>query len=150
MGFTIICIVDFTFLIMLFYALQLVIVRQPSSYILHRLLKFFFRWIPHPHGIYNASITHICRISRGYPWAIRKNWTNSKWPSFGEGQTLNWHHFRQNRSSFLILVSTVGFSDMPDLVVCSEITLDIALWVTFKMATICPRSNNKLILFSTQ
>ena len=33
-------------------------------------------------------------------------------------------------------VSTIGFSGMPDLVVWSEITLDIALWVKSKMAAI--------------
>ena len=46
-------------------------------------------------------------------------------------------------------VDPIGFSDMPDLVVWSEITLDIALWVKSKMTAICPRSNNKLILFLT-
>ena len=40
-----------------------VIVRQPSSYTLHRLLKFFFRWIQHPHGIYIAYLPDIKRIS---------------------------------------------------------------------------------------
>ena len=39
---------------------------------------------------------------------------------------------------------------MPDLVVWSEITLDIALWVKSKMAAICPRSNNKMISFPKQ
>ena len=34
----------------------------------------------------------------------------------------------------MILVSTVGFSDMPDLVMWLEITLDIALWVKSKVA----------------
>ena len=125
---------------------KLVIVRQPSSYTPHQLFKFFFDGFHTLMG----RITHICRISRGYPWAIWENWTNSKWPPFGEGQTLNWHHFRQNRSSFLILVSTIGFSGMPDLVVWSEINLAIALWVKSKMAAICPRSNNKLIWFLTQ
>ena len=50
----------------------------------------------------------------------------------------------------MIFVSTIGFSGMPDLVVWSEIPLDIALWVKYKMAAICPRSNNKLIYYSTQ
>ena len=50
----------------------------------------------------------------------------------------------------MVFVSTMGFSGMPDLVVWSEITLDIALWVESKMAAMCPRSNNKLIYFSTQ
>ena len=49
----------------------------------------------------------------------------------------------------MIFLSTIGFSGMPDLVVWSEITLYIALWVK-KMAAICPRSNNKLIYYSTQ
>ena len=34
----------------------------------------------------------------------------------------------------MILVSTKRFSSMPDLVVWSEITLDVALWVKSKMA----------------
>ena len=50
----------------------------------------------------------------------------------------------------MILVCTIGFLGMPDLVVWSAIILDIALWVISKMATICPRSNNKLISFSPQ
>ena len=50
----------------------------------------------------------------------------------------------------MIFVSTIGFLGMPDQVVWSEITLDIALWVKSKMAAICPRSNNKLIYYLTQ
>ena len=50
----------------------------------------------------------------------------------------------------MICVSTVGFSGMPDLVVWSEITLNIALWVKSKMVAIWPRSNIKLISFSTE
>ena len=50
----------------------------------------------------------------------------------------------------MIFVSTIGFSGMPDLVVWSEITLDIALWVKSKMAAIWSRSNIKLISFSTE
>ena len=49
-----------------------------------------------------------------------------------------------------MFVSTIGFSDMLDLVVWSEKTLDIALWVKSKMAAIWPRSNIKLISFSTE
>ena len=37
----------------------------------------------------------------------------------------------------MILVSTIGFSCMPDMVVWFESTLDIALWVKAKMAVIC-------------
>ena len=50
----------------------------------------------------------------------------------------------------MILMSTPGFSGVLDLMVWSAITLYIALWVKSKMAAICPRSNNKLISFSTQ
>ena len=50
----------------------------------------------------------------------------------------------------MILVFTIGFSGMPVLGVCSEITLDIAVGVKSKMVTICPMSNNKLLSFSTQ
>ena len=67
---------------------------------------------------------------------------NPRWPPFAQGQTTNWYIFRQNRSRLTILVSTIGFSGMPDLVVGLEITLDIALLVKSKMADICPRSNN--------
>ena len=44
----------------------------------------------------------------------------------------------------MIFVSTIGVSGIPDLVVWSKITFDIALWVKSKMAAICPRSNTKL------
>ena len=50
----------------------------------------------------------------------------------------------------MIFVSTIGFSGIPDHVVWSKMTFDVALWVKSKMATICPRSNNKLIYYSTQ
>ena len=69
---------------------------------------------------------------------------NQRWPPFDQGQTINWYIFRQNRSRLTILVSTIGFSGMPDLVVGLEITLDIALLVKSKMADICSRSNNIL------
>ena len=48
------------------------------------------------------------------------------------------------------LVSTIQFSGMPDLVVWSEITLDVALWVKSKMAAFCPRSNSKSISYLPQ
>ena len=32
------------------------------------------------------------------------------------------------------MVSTIGFSDMPDIMVWSDITFDIALWLISKMA----------------
>ena len=43
----------------------------------------------------------------------------------------------------MILVSTIGFSSMPDIVEWFESTLDIALGVKCKMAAIC--ENQKLI-----
>ena len=52
---------------------------------------------------------------------------NPRWPPFDQGQTLNWYIFRQNRSRLTILMFTIWFSGMPDLVVGLEITLDIAL-----------------------
>ena len=67
-----------------------------------------------------------------------------RWQPFDQGQTINWYIFRQNRSKLTILVSTIGFSGMPDLVVGLEITLDFALLVKSKMADMCPRSNNIL------
>ena len=36
----------------------------------------------------------------------------------------------------MIFVSAIGFAGMPNLVVWSEITLDIVLWVKSKMAAI--------------
>ena len=39
----------------------------------------------------------------------------------------------------MILVSTIGFSCMPDTMVWLEISLDIALWVKSKMAFISAR-----------
>ena len=62
-------------------------------------------------------------------------------------QTINWYIFRQNRSRLTILVSTTGFSGMPDRVVGLEITLDIALLVKSKMADICSTSNNILVSY---
>ena len=50
----------------------------------------------------------------------------------------------------MISVSTIVFSGMPDLVLWSEIILDIALWVKSQMAAIWPRSNIKLISFSNE
>ena len=50
----------------------------------------------------------------------------------------------------MISVSTIRFSRMRDLVVWSEINLDVALWVKSEMAAFCPRSNSKSISLSTQ
>ena len=53
---------------------------------------------------------------------------NPRWPPFAQGQTINLYILRQNSSRLTILVSSIGFSGMPDLVVGLEITLDIACW----------------------
>ena len=74
---------------------------------------------------------------------------NPRWPPFDQSQTFNWYIFRQNRSRLTLLMSTIGFSGMPNLVVELEITLDIALLVKSKMADICPKSNNILVSFWT-
>ena len=47
----------------------------------------------------------------------------------------------------MILVSTIGFSGMPDIEVWSKNSLDIALWVKSKMAAICIRSDNESMSF---
>ena len=47
-----------------------------------------------------------------------------------------------NSSRFTILVSTIWFSGMPDLVVRSKITLTIALQIKSKMSYVGPKSNN--------
>ena len=52
---------------------------------------------------------------------------NLRWPTFVEGQAIN--SFRQNRDRFVFLVSIMGFSGMPYIVVLSENILDSALWV---------------------
>ena len=45
----------------------------------------------------------------------------------------------------MILVSIMGFSGTPDIVVCPEKFVDIAWWVKSMKETICSRSNNKFI-----
>ena len=48
----------------------------------------------------------------------------------------------------MFLVSILGFSCMPDIVVLSENIFDIVLWVKkSKMAAICSKLNNNLISF---
>ena len=61
---------------------------------------------------------------------------------------IDWHHFRQNGHKSIILVSTIGFSIMSDIMVWLESSLDIALWVESKMAAICEKQ--KLIQLSTE
>ena len=55
--------------------------------------------------------------------------TNLRLPPFVQGQTINWNHFRHKKGIFAFLVSILGFSCMPDIVVLSENIFDIALWV---------------------
>ena len=50
----------------------------------------------------------------------------------------------------MILVSTMEFSDIPDIMVLPEIILDITLWVKSKMASIPARLSYKLTSFSTE
>ena len=50
----------------------------------------------------------------------------------------------------MILVSTMDFSDMRDIMVLQETILDIAFWVKSKMATISARLSYKLTSFSTE
>ena len=50
----------------------------------------------------------------------------------------------------MILVSTIGFSYMPDIVIWPEIILDIELWVKSKMASISARLSYKLTSFSIE
>ena len=50
----------------------------------------------------------------------------------------------------MLLVSTIRFSGMSDLIEWSEITLDVALWVKSRKVAIWPRSNIKLISFFTE
>ena len=54
---------------------------------------------------------------------------NSRWPPFVQGQAINSYHFRHNRGRFVFLVSIMGFSGIPYIVVLSENILDIALSV---------------------
>ena len=90
-----------------------------------------------------SSIPDIVVLSENILY-IALSAENRRWPPFDQGQTINWYIFRQKRSRLTILVSTIGYSGLPDLVVRLEITLDIALLVKSKMADICPRSNNIL------
>ena len=54
---------------------------------------------------------------------------NPRWPSFVQVQAINSYHFWYNRRRIVFLVSIMGFSGMPYIVMLSENTLDIALWV---------------------
>ena len=54
---------------------------------------------------------------------------NPRWPPFVQGQAINSYHFRYNRHRFVFLVSIMGFSGMPYIVMLSENTSHIALWV---------------------
>ena len=45
---------------------------------------------------------------------------NLRWPPYVQGQTINWYHFLENSSRFVILVSTIGFSSVPDIVVWAK------------------------------
>ena len=42
---------------------------------------------------------------------------NPGWPPFVQGQAINSYHFRHNRGRFVFLVSIMGFSGMPYIVV---------------------------------
>ena len=45
---------------------------------------------------------------------------NPRWPPFVEVQAINSYHSRQNRDRFVFLVSIMGFSGMPYIVVLSD------------------------------
>ena len=53
-------------------------------------------------------------------------------------------------SRFMILISTMDFSYMPDIMGLQETILDIVLWVKSKMASISARLSYKLTSFSTE
>ena len=50
----------------------------------------------------------------------------------------------------MLLVSTVGFTCMPEIVVWPESTLDMLLLIISIMRAIYSSSNNKLISYSTE
>ena len=52
---------------------------------------------------------------------------NPRWPPFVLGQAINSYDFHSNRGKFVFLVSIMGFSGMPCIVVLPEDILDIAL-----------------------
>ena len=54
---------------------------------------------------------------------------NPRWPPIVQGQAINSYYFQHNIGSFVFLVFIMGFSGMPYIVVLSENSLDIALWV---------------------
>ena len=54
---------------------------------------------------------------------------NPRWPPFVQGQAIDSYHFRYNRRRFVFLVSMMGFSGMPYIVILAENTSHIALWV---------------------
>ena len=54
---------------------------------------------------------------------------NPRWPPFVQGQAINSYHFLYNRRRFVFLVSIMGFTGMPYIMVLTKDILDIALWV---------------------
>ena len=46
-----------------------------------------------------------------------------RWPPYVQGQTINCYHFLQDSSRFVILVSTIGFSGTPGIVLWPERTV---------------------------
>ena len=54
---------------------------------------------------------------------------NPRWPPFVQGQAIDSYHFWYNRRRFVFLVTMMGFSGMPYIVILSENTSHIALWV---------------------
>ena len=50
----------------------------------------------------------------------------------------------------MILVSTMDFSDMPDIMVLPGIILDIALWAKSKMTSVSAMLSYKLTSFLTE
>ena len=54
-------------------------------------------------------------------------WVKSKRPPFAQSQIVNQYHFQHKQGRFMFMVSIMGFSGMPDIVVLSENILDIAM-----------------------
>ena len=71
---------------------------------------------------------------------------NPRWPSFGQGQTINLYNYRRKRSRLTILMSRVLMYARPSGVVRNY----LRHYTVRKMDIICSRSSNKCISFLTE
>ena len=74
-------------------------------------------------------------------------WLKSKMAAFAQGQTVNQYHFRHNRGRF-VFHGVFRYARYSGVV--GKYFRHCIVSGKSKMAAICPRSNNKLVYFSTE